>query len=98
MNAKIVNINYRAELLAPIDSRLYRAEPPTMAVIRTSLCKIMVFKNGKCRLMGLRKPISQDDLQNLPVRLRLGQIMSCTCTVNLNTGPINLSNYYRLGV
>ena len=91
MEAKIVNINYKAKLLTPIDKRLYRQLPPSMAVLQTSLCKVIVFKSGKCRLMGLRKPITQQDIENLSVKLILGPIISCTCSINLNTGPLNLA-------
>lgn len=96
---ELVNINYQATLLEPIDPKLYRRIPPTMAVISVQQfhCKIIAFKSGKCRIMGLKKPISQECVDNeFPIKLKLGPILSCTRAIDFQTGPLNLPKLSKL--
>jgi len=91
MIIEIANINYQATLLEPIDSTLYRREPPTMATIRVPEGKLIIFKSGKCRIMGLKRRITQTYIDaKFPVKLRLGPIMSCTRTIDFQCGLLNL--------
>jgi len=96
---ELVNINYQATLLEPIDPKLYRRIPPTMAVISVQQfhCKIIAFKSGKCRIMGLKKPISQEYVVNeFPIKLKLGPILSCTRAIDFQTGPLNLPKLSKI--
>jgi len=102
MIIEIANINYKASLLEPIDPALYRRRPPTMATIWVPeyKCKVIIFKSGKCRIMGLKREISQTCIDaKFPVKLKLGSIMSCTRTIDFQTGLLNLPQIRsRLGV
>lgn len=52
--------------------------PPQMLVYKTSIGKLLIFKSGKCRLMGCKKPITNIDLPITDL-----QIQSVTATMDL---------------
>ena len=99
MIISIANINYRAHLMEPIDPSLFRRVPPAMAIISVQQlhCKIIVFKSGKCRIMGLKKPITQQCIdRQFPIKLKLGPVLSCTRTIDFQMCAINLPRLANL--
>ena len=86
MNYKIVNTNYVGRVLQDVDHLKFR-QHPTMAVIKCEKGTLIVFKNKKCRLMGVKGALLT--LDTLPIKIQLDRIASRTvvfdygATVNL---------------
>jgi TATA-box binding protein (TBP) (component of TFIID and TFIIIB) len=94
MITSLVNINYKASVLHDQLKHLqFRRQPPIMAIVKISKfrCTIIVFKTGKCRVMGLKQELTQDNIDNeFPLKMKLGSIQSCTFSIDFQAGPINL--------
>lgn len=85
----LCNINYHARLLETVDHLPFRLQPPYMYVHDCEKFKIIIFKSGKCRIMGCHEPLTK--LDDLPFKLQITRIMSVT--VKFTTPkPINLNN------
>lgn len=78
----IRNINYRGCILDNIDHLPFRKTPPLMYVQNCNDFKLIIFKSGKCRLMGCKQPW-QRIIQTIPYRMSNLRIMSATVTFNL---------------
>ena len=86
-----VNINYKGRVVEDISHLSLRTTPPTMCVLKCDddLCKMIIFKSGKCRLMGCKRPLTSFD--NLPLKVVIKSIQSVTVRFDLGLGPLNLN-------
>ena len=89
MNYKIVNTNYMGYVTQDISHLKFRPHP-TMATIKCDKGTIVVFKNKKCRLMGVKGPLLS--LDELPLKIHIDRIMSRTITIDYGK-PINLYRF-----
>ena len=89
MNYKIVNTNYMGHVIQDIDHLNFRPHP-TMAVIKCEKGTLIVFKNKKCRLMGVKNPLLS--LDNLPVKIRIERVISRTIMIDYGK-TINLYKF-----
>jgi TATA-box binding protein (TBP) (component of TFIID and TFIIIB) len=97
MLVKLVNINYKARVpTAQLDKLTFRQHPPIMATLKVPKfnCTLVIFRTGKCRIMGLKHVLTQDMVNTwFPLEgLELGPIQSCTWTVDFQAGPVNLAH------
>ena len=116
-NMTIVNVNYRGRVLEGMEHFHFRAAPPQMATIGVEAdyndgssdpvlvigerTKLVVFRNGKCRLMGCRISSSSSSRStqiaririkgcSAPVKIQLLNVISATATFTLNGGAVML--------
>jgi len=59
---KIVNINYKGRLVNKLtQDHFYGISSPQMIIYKSRdaqhSCKLIIFKSGKCRIMGCKKPL-----------------------------------------
>ena len=85
----VCNINYQARLLENTDHLPFRPHPPQMHVCKCKDCTIIIFKSGKCRIMGCRQPLQR--LDNLPFKLQIIGILSVTVKFDM---PTSVSLYH----
>ena len=89
----INNINYKCQI-ASCDKEKFelsaRMPAPQQLVIPLTLAnssldhgKMIIFRSGKCRLMGLRKPITAPEELQLPLRVVNLQLQSATAVMQL---------------
>jgi TATA-box binding protein (TBP) (component of TFIID and TFIIIB) len=94
MITSLVNINYKASVSPDQLKHLqFRRQPPIMAIVKIPKfrCTIIVFKSGKCRIMGLKQELTQDIIdKEFPLKIKLGPIQSCTFSIDFQEGSINL--------
>ena len=85
----IVNINYRGRVLSKLDNEDFaRKNPPQMLIYKCEdNCKLIVFKSGKCHIMGCKKPIT--NVEGFPLPILLTGIMSVTACFDMQQ-PIHL--------
>ena len=87
-DARIVNINYKGRILDNVDHLPFRHTPPVMYVEKiVGGGTLIIFPNGKCRLMGIKTLHSNSVV---PYRMLIECIISATITFNLAGGGINL--------
>ena len=73
----LCTINYHARLLEKVDHLPFRLHPPYMYVHNCDgKFKIIIFRSGKCRIMGCREPLTS--LDGIPFKLQITRIMSVT--------------------
>ena len=80
----IRNINYKARVSHDdlVKLNFTKVRPPYQLTIPIdNVGKLLLFPSGKCRLMGLKKPFSED-LQ-LPLKISNMEIQSITVTYNV---------------
>ena len=99
LSSMITNINYRGHVLVK-DSEFYkitfRSTPPYMFSYNCNdKFKLIVFRSGKCRIMGCKEPFrhTSDDVSNLPLKIQITHMMSATATFSLATS----ANLKKLG-
>ena len=89
---KIVNINYKgyvpnADKILPFQ-QFVKLQPPQMLKFKSPKGVLIVFRSGKCRLMGCKESIiSTKDLFDFPIIL--SKIQSATVTMQMGF-PLNL--------
>ena len=85
----ITNINYKGELKPDdmISIEFDNMNPPVQKIVKTGLGKMIIFRSGKMRLMGLKKP--PDNLDSLPYIPAKFELQSFTLTDDLHS-KINL--------
>jgi len=92
----IVNINYKGVLadhadLANIQFDFKKTPPPTQKILRfqcdDKCATMIIFPSGKCRVMGIKKPLTC--YMNLPLKVEKLKIQSITITTNFHS-DINL--------
>jgi len=90
---KIVNINYRGRVLSktPIQLPLPMLPPHQLIFKGSNKEKLLVFKSGKCRLMGCKKPIESHRITFCNIPIIIEQLMSMTVTMDMGSA-INLYN------
>lgn len=78
----------------------FSTQSPIQRTLRTSCFTIVMFKNSKCRIMGVKFPLTQIDLDRmllkcqLPIKIRLGPLQSSTWSISLfddGTGSLSLN-------
>ena len=85
---KIVNINYRG-YVPNVDKvltleHLAKLQPPQMIKLKNEKGTLVVFKSGKCRLMGCKEPITST--KNLfPFPIVLTKMQSATVSMDVGT-------------
>lgn len=87
---KIVNINYKG--VVKCDTPMVdRKVPPYMSVYTNKDGeKLLVFKSGKCRVMGCKKPIITTT--SFPIPVEIQDVQSVTVSMDLGHGV----NLYQL--
>lgn len=80
---EIITINYKARVLESTEHLTFREYPPQQACIRTGKCTIVIFRSGKCRIMGCKEPLATVD--DLPIRVRLERIQSVSVKFDVGT-------------
>ena len=93
----IRNINYKAHLANSdlVKFKFTRVKAPYQIVIEIEkIGKLVLFPNGKCRLMGLKHPITADNSNHIPFKLFALKIQSLTVTHNVGYN-INLFKLAR---
>lgn len=86
-------INYKGLVVSStLDMLTFRKTTPIQATFRTHQFTVIVFKNKVCRLMGVKKPLTQCDVDqaNLPFKIKLGALQSSTWTLDFGL-ELNLS-------
>ena len=77
------NINYKEYVAEKLDIEFtYR---PKQCVLKYPEYTIIIFPNGKCRIMGCKKPLEEE----LPFKIIIEEIQSVTVTTSIEKG-INL--------
>ena len=76
----IVNINYSGILLENTSKFVFRSNKPKQYVEKCKNYTIIIFANGKCRIMGCKKPILSS---SLPYKITNLVIQSITLTENI---------------
>jgi len=76
----IVNINYSGFLLENTSKFEFRSNKPKQYVEKCKNYTIIIFGNGKCRIMGCKKPILSS---SLPYKITNLVIQSITLTENI---------------
>jgi len=93
----IRNINYKGHMANSdlVKFNFTRVKAPYQIVIQIeNIGKLVLFPNGKCRLMGLKHPITADNSNHIPFKLFDLQIQSLTITHNVGYN-INLLKLAR---
>lgn len=86
----IRNINYKGRVSQDelVKFEFAKVKPPYQLVMPIdNVGKLLLFPSGKCRLMGLKTPVSED--MRLPLKINDLEIQSITVTYNLGR-QINL--------
>ena len=89
----IANINYNAILKYPVDQDLFRHLRPPQQLIYPCAngMKLVVFKSGKCRIMGCKKRLKKHHYLSYNFSLPIKQWHLQSLSVNSNYGEsINL--------
>ena len=91
----ISNINYAAKAIESVSHLPYRTSPPYMYVCKTNWCTLVMFKTGKCRLMGCKRPTMTKVIDVGGVKVSILRILSVS--VNFEVGSAirlcDLGNY-----
>ena len=83
----IVNINYMGEILEITSQFKFGSWKPRQYVYKCKDYSIIVFRSGKCRIMGCKKEL---DLSTLPFKIHVEKVQSVTSCVNLGfNGNLN---------
>ena len=80
----IRNINYKGHVSHDdlVKFNFIKVKPPKQLIIPIdNVGKRLLFPSGKCRLMGLKKPFSED--MQLPLKINNMEIQSITVTYNV---------------
>ena len=78
------NINYKGYTTESLDLKF--SYKPKQCVLRYPEYTIIIFPNGKCRIMGCKKPLENNEL---PFKICVKEIQSVTVTASLEM-KINL--------
>ena len=81
----IRNINYVGQALESVSHLDYRKTPPYMHVCKCANYTLVIFKCGKCRLMGCRQPLLTRILLDGPVKIAIQRIQSVTVTFDMKS-------------
>ena len=77
---KLVNINYKGFTNENIENLPFNKWKPRQYVCKYPNYSIIIFKSGKCRIMGCKKPITDE---MLPFSIKILKIQSLTVTFDL---------------
>ena len=102
---RITNLNYKGFVVDSVSHLPFSSSAPYMYVQHVcyggddadnKVMKLVIFKSGKCRLMGGRQPIDIDSsdadmcVNDPPLRVRITHLMSASVTFSLPSGSLNL--------
>ena len=80
----ITNINYVAQAIDPVDHLPFRNTPPYMFTKKTTNYTLVMFRSGKCRLMGCQTAIMKSNVLVIEsIRIRIERIQSASATFNV---------------
>ena len=79
----ISNINYVGKVLDSTTHLTFRPSPPYMHVYKCEKYTLVIFKCGKCRLMGCKRPLTTKVLDDGPVRVSIVRIQSVSVTFDV---------------
>ena len=86
----LVNINYKAYTDEKnVQDLKFDAWKPRQCVLNYADYKIIMFPNGKCRVMGCKKPIVDTDL---PLNIKIEKLQSITICFDMKQN-INLNDF-----
>jgi len=91
----ITNINYKGQLFS-VDGMKFSSVPPYQSVIKLKFGKLLVFPSGKCRIMGIKTPLTNEQIENLSHKVKFLKIQSMSlcfdleCRLNLRNLTFNL--------
>lgn len=90
---RIVNVNYAGRVVNKNDLQhlQFRRKPPCMCVLKGKNCKTIVFRSGKCRVMGNNVNLEKDEL---PIPIVIERMQSATATIDLGRAIV-LTNLYK---
>ena len=94
---KIVNISYRGRVTCPLSELKFSLPMKSPQMLKYKCgndMKLLVFKSGKCRLMGCKQPITRPIKCEVPYILT--SLMSLTLTMDMGEG--RRVNLYKLAV
>ena len=95
---KLLNINYKGHVLCPIEQLDFSHSthyPHQLIFNGPNNRKLLIYRSGKCRLMGCKEPVTIEDGFEIPFRIE--SMMSLTCSMSIGK-PINLIQLaHRLG-
>ena len=86
----ITNINYVAHSLESVEHLPFRTTSPYMHVHKSQKYTMIIFKCGKCRLMGCKQPIRTKIVDDGPVKVSISRIQSVSVTFDVGA-PLSLS-------
>ena len=88
----LVNINYKGEIVKGFETLEFPNMVPCQVVMKTvDKSTLIVFKSGKCRLMGCKQPITSTNVSIGGVKMHINSIQSATVV-------LNMKRQYRLDV
>ena len=80
----ITNINYVAHSLESVEHLPFRTTPPYMYVHKSQKYTMIIFKCGKCRLMGCKQPIRTKIVDDAgPIKISISRIQSVSVTFDV---------------
>ena len=89
----LTNINYRCRVcLETVGMMNFPKCKPQQYIDKTGKYTIIFFKNGKCRIMGCKKPV---EFENLQYNIKDIQVQSLTIATKVEQS-INLNNLAKL--
>ena len=86
----ISNINYAGKVLGCVDHLPFRCRSPQMYIKRCQDFTLLVFKSGKCRLMGCKNHISSRIINVDDLNITILRLQSATASFNVGF-RLNLS-------
>ena len=85
----ISNINYKGFLREGIEKLEFKTWKPLQCVMKYKDYTIVIFKSGKCRIMGCKKEL---DISTLPLPITIEKILGVSITFNYGR-TINLMKW-----
>ena len=80
----ICNINYVARALEPVNHLPFQQLTPYMYAFKGDKCTLVVFRSGKCRVMGCKGPITTCDIESFPIKVLIKRIQSVTILFDMH--------------
>ena len=81
----ITNINYVGRAVEPVGHLPFRSQSPNMYVHKCDKYTVVMFKCGKCRLMGCKSPIQVRVVNDGPVKISITRIQSVSVTFDVGS-------------
>ena len=76
-------------------SMTFRASSPVQHVAKRATFTAVIFTSGKCRLMGLKRPLDMNvDIDMGEYKIRVESLQSATWTFKISDSSVHLANLY----